>query len=66
LGWAQAYTSNRFYPANTAGLEIIADVNLFNALPSKLGLRFNYRLTNYYNKQTIYTPVQIFIPVYFF
>lgn len=66
LGWAKAYTSQRFYQVNTAGTEVIADVNIFNTLPAKFGIRFNLKLNSYFNNQTIFTPIQFFVPVYFF
>lgn len=65
FGWAQAYNNNSFNKMNTAGLEIIADLNIFNTLPIKAGIRYSYVFKSDY---TFYKslPFQIFIPVYFF
>jgi hypothetical protein len=65
LGWAQAFNNNSFNKIQTAGLEIIADLNIFNTLPIKVGIRYSYIFnSNYLFYKSI--PFQVFIPVYFF
>lgn len=65
LGYAHAFNKVGVSNINTAGVEFIADIKLFNALPFQAGIRYNKMLNvNYpYYK---FLPVQVFIPVYFF